>query len=197
MLLGVFKLVDLSSRTDFFFVIGRLYIYSFEFHSYSHTISYLKDKTLWWTRRPLPLPPYLNIIFTYQKLVWITFLVSASIIIFSWITLSNYQHEQINKLDLVFSIVTILIQNAHPRLQTIPIPILSVTWIWCTMILAISFNCISFTLFSKHIYGDEVTTTEQAVTLPDSSFSYANFEGYKYAGPINYKILKYNMIFSR
>lgn len=134
----------------------------------------------WWTAKPSPIPVYLNIIFAYETSLWIIFFTTILATTITWIFILRPRSHKITKFDLLFAIYTILIQHPHPKPASLPSRCVTLLWIFSTMILAVSFNGISFTLLTKEIYNYELRTIEDASAAPDTRFCYE---------PINARIL--------
>lgn len=143
---------------------------------YDYTLPYFQEQTLWWTRRSEPLPRWAQVIYVYHTQVWTTLFLTMILTTTIWIILAKYHHQSMNRTDLIFSIYRILIQTPHPNPNKIPIRPLQVTWLWSTSIIAISFNCIFFSLLSKQSFGYEIQDIQEAIKTKDSKFIYTNFQ---------------------
>lgn len=141
------------------------------FH-YDFTYNYLQESIVWWTGRSALIPAYLNIAYAFENSVWIILLGTIIATTISWIYILRNQNYVISKFDLIFGIYTMLIQNGYPNYNTLPPRSLTLIWIFTTMILAVAFSGISFTLLTKEIFGYEILTLEEASETSDAKFCY-------------------------
>lgn len=150
---------------------------STEWVKYDYTVSYLQGHVIWLSARASKLPRWAQISYVFEIPVWITFFLSIILTNLVWVTLAHYQNRELKKTHLIFAIYGILIQTTHPKPNAIPIRSLYVTWIWCTMVIAGSFNGVFFSLLStKAVYGQEIQSIEEAVTTPGTKYIFTEFQ---------------------
>lgn len=141
-------------------------------YHYDFTHTFLQESIVWWTGRSALIPAYLNISYAFENSVWIILLGTIIATTISWIYILRYQNYVISKFDLVLAIYTMLIQNGYPNYNILPPRSLTLIWIFSTMILAVAFSGISFTLLTKEIFGYEILTLEEASMTSDAKFCY-------------------------
>lgn len=150
---------------------------STEWVKYDYTVSYLQGSVVWVSARATKLPTWAEIMFVFEAPVWIIFFFSIILTNITWVTLAYCRNPQTDRLNLILDIYSILIQNPSANPDAIPIRTLHITWIWCTMVIAGSFNGVFFALQSSNdIYGQEIHTIEAAINAPGSKFIFTNFQ---------------------